>query len=334
LTHIECDSAKQLPDWRACRSWLSIRDFVLNLKAAKLGSAILIEGRKGVGKRQFVGMSLAAIFCESESACGSCNDCVAIAEGRHPEVLWCEGADQIRVEEVDTIQDHLSYKAQNRRRSQRLPRVAVIVGAERLNLNSANRLLKILEEPPEGSCVLFTCAHTKQLPMTVRSRLVRWRVQPPKAELSQPWLTQQLQLEGVDRPLPLVSAALRNFQFAPLQALEALRANRSEFLPHPELVQILSGGAPQDILARVEALAKQDKQSISHWVTEVELALNHCYRHNLRANPKASTDMARAARKRRQVLGLVKKTGVQAKIALNTQLVLETVGLAASDCPG
>lgn len=49
-------------------------------------------------------------------------------------------------------------------------RVAVVDGAEDLNQNSANALLKILEEPPARAVLILVCSATGRLPPTIRSR--------------------------------------------------------------------------------------------------------------------------------------------------------------------
>ena len=149
--------------WVECRDWLDSRDFVLNLQTARLGSALLVHGRSGVGKRQFIGSALAEIFCETSRACGACAACRQIVAGIHPEVLWCDGEEQIKLETVASIQEHLAYRSQSSASGRSVPRVAVLIGAERLNLNSANRLLKILEEPPEGSYLILSSSHLRQL---------------------------------------------------------------------------------------------------------------------------------------------------------------------------
>jgi DNA polymerase III subunit delta' len=49
-------------------------------------------------------------------------------------------------------------------------RVAVIDGAEDLNQNSGNALLKILEEPPARAVLILVCSAPGRLPPTIRSR--------------------------------------------------------------------------------------------------------------------------------------------------------------------
>ncbi len=57
-------------------------------------------------------------------------------------------------------------------------RVAIVDGAEDMNANSSNALLKILEEPPQRAMLLLTCAAPGRLPATIRSRCRRLRLSP------------------------------------------------------------------------------------------------------------------------------------------------------------
>ena len=57
-------------------------------------------------------------------------------------------------------------------------RVVVVDGAEELNRNAANGLLKVLEEPPERTVLLLVCAAPGRLPPTIRSRCRRLALMP------------------------------------------------------------------------------------------------------------------------------------------------------------
>ena len=57
-------------------------------------------------------------------------------------------------------------------------RVVVIDGAEHLNRNAANAVLKMLEEPPARAILLLTCAAPGRLLPTIRSRCRRLPLQP------------------------------------------------------------------------------------------------------------------------------------------------------------
>lgn len=57
-------------------------------------------------------------------------------------------------------------------------RVVVIDGAENVNRNSANGLLKVLEEPPPRAILLLVCSAAGRLLPTIRSRCRRLRMGP------------------------------------------------------------------------------------------------------------------------------------------------------------
>jgi DNA polymerase-3 subunit delta' len=57
-------------------------------------------------------------------------------------------------------------------------RVVIVDGAEDMNPNAANALLKLLEEPPTGALLLLVCHAPGLLPATIRSRCRRLRLSP------------------------------------------------------------------------------------------------------------------------------------------------------------
>lgn len=57
-------------------------------------------------------------------------------------------------------------------------RVVIIDGAEEMNRNAANALLKILEEPPPRAIILLVCSAPGRLMPTIRSRCRRLRLSP------------------------------------------------------------------------------------------------------------------------------------------------------------
>ena len=62
-------------------------------------------------------------------------------------------------------------------------RVAIIDSMDDVNLNGANALLKLLEEPPEQAVLFLIASHIGHLPPTIRSRcrLVRMTRLAPEA---------------------------------------------------------------------------------------------------------------------------------------------------------
>jgi len=70
-------------------------------------------------------------------------------------------------------------------------RVALVHPAEDMNANSANALLKGLEEPPAGAVFLLVCHRPARLLPTIRSRCVAVPVPIPARAAALEWLASQ-----------------------------------------------------------------------------------------------------------------------------------------------
>jgi len=93
--------------------------------------------------------------------------------GDHPDLLWVErGATDTRITigQVRDIQAALRLGANEGGR-----RVAVIDGAEWLNPQAQNALLRLLEEPPSGTSLVLVASRASAIIATIRSRSVRIR---------------------------------------------------------------------------------------------------------------------------------------------------------------
>ena len=84
----------------------------------------------------------------------------------------------INVRDAATIMRKLSFKAYESEY-----KIAIIWMAEKLNTQSANKLLKLIEEPPEKTLFILIAEHQEELLTTIRSRCVMVKV--PKLELNE-----------------------------------------------------------------------------------------------------------------------------------------------------
>jgi DNA polymerase-3 subunit delta' len=86
-------------------------------------------------------------------------------------------------------------------------RVVVVDGAEDLNPNAANALLKILEEPPPRAILLLVCSAPGRLLPTIRSRCRRLRLSPLTDAAMGELLTQYLPRLDADERGRLIALA-------------------------------------------------------------------------------------------------------------------------------
>ncbi len=141
--------------------------------------AYLFAGRPGIGRRTVALTFARALNCERQNgdACDVCASCRKILAGTHPDVQIV-GEDrskpQIVIDDIrEKIIRFVSFKVFEGRM-----RVILLLDAERMNNNTANALLKTLEEPPGQTVFLLTTANLNALLPTIRSRCQKVRFSP------------------------------------------------------------------------------------------------------------------------------------------------------------
>jgi DNA polymerase-3 subunit delta' len=109
-----------------------------------------------------------------ERPCGKCRPCRKITAGLHPDILRLspQGV-QIKIDQVREVCQALALKPYEAR-----VRVVLIADAHRLNVAAGNALLKILEEPPEGTVWILTAPQTADVLPTIASRCRHLRFKP------------------------------------------------------------------------------------------------------------------------------------------------------------
>lgn len=157
--------------------------------------AYLVLGPTGLGKWALARVLAASLVCEASSgrACGSCKSCRQVSMGTHVDV-WEESpqgaSHSIGVDQVHEIQRRLGF----RRAGERF-RVVLVNEAGSMNVQAQNKLLKTLEEPPEGTVMVLCAVHPGQLLQTVRSRCQKINLGPVSTPALTSWLVGQRQLD-------------------------------------------------------------------------------------------------------------------------------------------
>lgn len=176
------------------------------LDEERLSPALLFHGPAGVGKLT-AGVELArCLLCEISAPfpCGRCESCRKISASAllHPDVGILfprkkeEGPDKASgpshgqapdlhaIQEearrnpswrilVEPTRERLSQLFLSPSRGRR--RILLILGSERLQEESGNALLKVLEEPPSTALLLLLCENSQALLPTLRSRCQQYR---------------------------------------------------------------------------------------------------------------------------------------------------------------
>jgi DNA polymerase III subunit delta' len=152
--------------------------------------ALLIQDQPGAGGVQLAMKAAQITLCtEKDFPCGRCRACQRVLTQSHPDLWWVtpeEDATQIKVDQIRALNEALALTAHGSSAS-----VAIIHPAELLNANSANALLKTLEEPRAGVLIVLVAAVGARLPATVLSRCLRLPVVLPLRAESAAWLRRQ-----------------------------------------------------------------------------------------------------------------------------------------------
>lgn len=179
-------------------------EFANRLRNGRLAHACLLSGPRGLGKSALAQSMAATLLClkGGDSACGECRSCEVLRGGAHPDfrLITYElntSTDKMRTEVViDQVRElnsvmHLTHSLSPRK-------VALINPAEAMNRNTANALLKTLEEPPGDSVILLVSHDPSRLPATIRSRCQSFHVRLPEERVAVQWL---MDVSGCDAGL-------------------------------------------------------------------------------------------------------------------------------------
>ncbi len=152
--------------------------------AERIAHAFVLTGVRGVGKTTTARIIAKGLNCTGADGtggptiepCGVCEACVAIAEGRHVDVLEMDAASRTGVGDIREIIDGVAYRAASARY-----KVYIIDEVHMLSTSAFNALLKTLEEPPAHVKFIFATTEIRKVPVTVLSRCQRFdlrRIEP------------------------------------------------------------------------------------------------------------------------------------------------------------
>jgi DNA polymerase-3 subunit delta' len=175
-----------------------------SLRHGNLAPAYLFSGPEGVGKRRAALEFGRAVLCPSmpEEVCGRCRSCLQIERGGHPDFVLVaveEGKRLLRKEQVAEMQKFLALTP-----AWGSWKFALVDDAESMTVNSANAMLKTLEEPPAGTLIVLVSSNSGALPPTVISRCRKVGF----GSLSDPEVEQVLLNRGVAVEEAAVAASL------------------------------------------------------------------------------------------------------------------------------
>lgn len=225
----------------------------------KLPSSLLFAGVEGIGKQHVARTLAATLLCESDEikkwgGCKECGSCRLVDSNNHPDlrVLECKSSDDGTTASIRDLLYNLNLRPFRGRRH-----VAILNDADNLSVQSANILLKNLEEPRPSVVFILIAANPSRLPATILSRCQRWFFDRLSDEDIRTILSQ--------RQTPEASKQISDEMY---KMLDGSLANLEDLLEHPENWREISEGLERifsgDALYGVELAQRlaKDKEAL------------------------------------------------------------------------
>ena len=143
-----------------------------SIEANKVPNAYLFTGIRGIGKTTIARIVAKSLNCTNgiENQCKEkCDNCDAITNSNHIDVLEMDAASKTGVEDVRDLIEFSRYGPTSAKY-----KIFIIDEVHMLSKQAFNALLKTLEEPPEYLKFIFATTEIKKIPITVVSRCQRF----------------------------------------------------------------------------------------------------------------------------------------------------------------
>ncbi|MGN0902722.1 MAG: DNA polymerase III subunit gamma/tau, partial [Succinivibrio sp.] len=149
-----------------------------SIKENRIHHAYLLTGTRGIGKTTIARIIAKCLECEAgvtdhphSDGSEECSNCLAIAEGRFPDVIEIDAASQTKVDDTRALLENTQYPPMQGRY-----KVYIIDEVHMLSQSSFNALLKTLEEPPQYVKFILATTDPHKIPPTVLSRCLQFQL--------------------------------------------------------------------------------------------------------------------------------------------------------------
>ncbi len=163
--------------------------------AGRFPHAVMLHGERGSGKSTLAEIVAQALVCRDKSAapCGRCPSCIRARAGSHPDVQVVRGGGASGALTVEAVR--LMLEDAYRMPEEADYNVYIVYLGEHSLPAAQNKLLKLIEEPPQGAVFLLLCPSAEAALPTIRSRVQIFTLRPPEREEAAQWLVAHYGME-------------------------------------------------------------------------------------------------------------------------------------------
>jgi DNA polymerase-3 subunit delta' len=268
----------------------------------RLPGSLLFTGEAGIGKKLFALELAKAVNCRNRQGvegCDECSTCTRISRSTFPpfndedddknRLIWSEHADVamvrpykqiIRVGPIRELEREANFRP-----FEGAGRFFIIEDADYMNEQSANALLKTLEEPEPATHLVLTTTNPSALPATIRSRCQTIQFAPISVDQVETFLRD---LESVPaRDAQLLARTSRGSLGRALAAdVETYRQRRGEMIRVLQAL-VLTRDREQLLRSAEQLAAAKDRDEYEQLLDVLEVLLRDAWALSLGRPPES-----------------------------------------------
>ncbi len=236
-----------------------VQTLVNSVTTKRIAQAYLFSGTRGVGKTTVARILAKALNCEqgpTGTPCGTCSNCLEIAQGTSVDVMEIDGASNTSVDDVREIRENVKFAAFRGKY-----RVYIIDEVHMLSNSAFNALLKTLEEPPPHVVFIFATTEIHKIPATILSRCQHYnfrRIARTEIVERLRHVINQDNIAIEERSLMALARASEGSMRDGLSLLDQAVAFGGKTIVHADLEALL-GAVPQELVrAMIQAIMAQE----------------------------------------------------------------------------
>ncbi|MFN5351261.1 MAG: DNA polymerase III subunit gamma/tau [Alphaproteobacteria bacterium] len=245
----------------------------------RIPHAIILTGIRGIGKTSSARIIARSLLCIGEdglskspsiSPCGICENCKAIEQDRHVDVIEIDAASNTG---VDNVREEI-IKSVNFAPVIGRYKIFIIDEVHMLSKAAFNALLKTLEEPPANTKFILATTEIHKVPVTILSRCMRFELLAISAKVLSENLIKVANKEGfeLEENAAIYLANISGGSFRDGLSLldQALNISGSEKQISLKLVRDMLGEGEEEVIFSIfNAIIEGDsKTALSLYETE------------------------------------------------------------------